>query len=125
MRVLGKFGYKDVKAASDGKEAVEAVRESWNKGKSTDIIFMDMQMPVLDGCTASKLIRADPDGKEHRTHIVAMTANAFVEDRDTCLKAGMCDYASKPVKWENLEAILRNAFQAVRGEVACSCQLKK
>jgi two-component system sensor histidine kinase/response regulator len=68
-----------------------------------DLIFMDMQMPNLDGVAATKDIRSLP-GREH-TPIIAMTANAFVEDRKTCLDAGMNDFLSKPFVPERLFAI--------------------
>jgi CheY-like chemotaxis protein len=54
-----------------------------------------------------------------------MTANAFTEDRDTCLAAGMCEYASKPVKWEFLEALLKRAHQVATGQSECLCQRDK
>lgn len=55
-------------------------------------------------------------------HIVAMTANAFTEDRETCLEAGMCEYSSKPVKWDILESILRKSFMVSTGKAYCKCQ---
>lgn len=54
-------------------------------------------------------------------HIVAMTANAFAKDRTSCLEAGMCEYASKPVQWDALEKILENAYKAVKISFNCRC----
>lgn len=76
--------------AENGSEAVAMAREM-----ACDIIFMDIQMPVMDGFTATKLIRKS-EGKR-KIPIIAMTAYALQEDADRCLAAGMDDYLSKPV----------------------------
>ena len=65
------------------------------------MIFMDCQMPQVDGLTATQLIRSAERAGE-RIPIVAMTANAMDQDREACLAAGMDDYASKPVKMDLL-----------------------
>jgi CheY-like chemotaxis protein len=70
---------------------------------------MDMQMPRLDGLQATRLIRHLPDYE--RTPIVAMTANAFAEDKERCLAAGMSDFIAKPVNPEVLFAILFNNLE--------------
>ncbi len=77
-----------------------------------DVILMDIQMPVMDGLTATKELRAG-NGKNADTPIVAMTANAMLGDRETCLKAGMSDYVSKPIDPRALySAIARAATQS-------------
>jgi len=76
--------------ASDGQEAVDVCT-----GKLYDIIFMDCQMPVLDGFEATRTIRGTPSGKH--PHIVALTAHTLSGDRDRCLAAGMDDHIGKPV----------------------------
>jgi len=76
--------------AENGKEAVDRV-----KVKAFDLILMDMQMPVLDGVEATRMIRQLPNGKT--VPILAMTANAFSADREACLVAGMNDFLTKPV----------------------------
>jgi CheY-like chemotaxis protein len=77
--------------AEDGIEAIERVRE-----KDYDLILMDMQMPNMDGVEATKLARQLPNGKT--VPIIAMTANAFAEDKARCFDAGMNDFIMKPVE---------------------------
>ncbi|WP_423146268.1 two-component regulator propeller domain-containing protein [Rubrolithibacter danxiaensis] len=97
-RILNKLGYEP-QIANNGKEAVEMLQQH-----PFDIIFMDMLMPEMDGLEATRLIRKD---SVNQPQIVAMTANALPEDREECLKAGMNDYISKPIKLEELVEILR------------------
>jgi CheY-like chemotaxis protein len=90
-RLLEKLGC-DVTLVENGREAVEQVRESG----PFDVVFMDVQMPELDGFEATREIRSS-DGAEASVPIVAMTANAMEGDRERCLEAGMDDYVSKPI----------------------------
>jgi two-component system sensor histidine kinase/response regulator len=88
--ILEVAGYT-VDVARDGVEAVAAVRR-----RAYDLILMDVQMPELDGLSATREIRAfEGDGK--RVPIVAMTASAMAGDQRRCLEAGMDDYVSKPI----------------------------
>jgi CheY-like chemotaxis protein len=84
-------------------EAVELVRLV-----PYDVVFMDLQMPHLDGVDATKQIIAEHSPRR-RPRIIALTANAFEEDREACLAAGMDDYLSKPLKMQQLEEALLRA----------------
>jgi PAS domain S-box-containing protein len=91
----------DVTFVADGKAAVEALR-----AEPFALVFMDCQMPNLDGFDATKLIRHDEATTGRHVPIAAMTANAFADDRDACLRAGMDDYLAKPVKLADLQRMI-------------------
>jgi PAS domain S-box-containing protein len=94
--VLGHTGLC-VDIANDGAEAVDMAAAT-----DYDLILMDMQMPRLDGLAATRAIRGLPNGE--RVPIIAMTANAFVEDREKCKAAGMNDFLAKPANPDVLYA---------------------
>jgi PAS domain S-box-containing protein len=98
MDLLASVGLT-VDLAVDGEKAVKMASQT-----NYDLILMDMQMPVMDGLTATRLIRATPASRT--LPIIAMTANAFGEDRRRCLEAGMNDYVAKPVNPDQLYATL-------------------
>ncbi len=87
-----------VDVASNGVEAVEMARL-----RPYDLILMDCQMPLMDGLAATRAIRSS-EGKNRYTAIVAVTANAFPEDRTKCLAAGMDDHVAKPITRAQLDA---------------------
>jgi CheY-like chemotaxis protein len=87
--------------ASNGLQAIEAVRR-----QPYDVVLMDMQMPEMDGLTASRRL-CEEFSEGERPRIIAMTANAMQGDREECLQAGMDDYISKPIRVEVLIEALR------------------
>lgn len=98
LLLLEKLGYP-ADSASDGLEAMEAIRR-----KVYDVVFMDMQMPGIDGLETTGRIRSVTGVKQ--PVIIAVTANALPGDRERCLAAGMNDYLSKPIQAKELERIL-------------------
>ena len=88
-----------IDCAEDGNEAFEAFKA--NPGKY-DIIFMDMQMPEVDGLEATRRIRASGIPEGAKVPIIAMTANVFREDIEKCLEAGMNDHIGKPIDFDEL-----------------------
>jgi CheY-like chemotaxis protein len=97
-KILGRFGLS-VDWAKNGLEAVDAV-----KLKQYDLVFMDLQMPVMDGIEAT--IQIHQLGLAKQPYIAALTANALSESRNACAQAGMQDFITKPVSGEALRVAL-------------------
>ena len=104
---LHKLGCK-VECASDGAEAVERVQSG-----SYDLVFMDCQMPVMDGYEATQEIRRR-EGVGGHVPVIAMTANAQRSDQERCLAAGMDDFLTKPVALEALRGVLERWVPALK-----------
>jgi CheY-like chemotaxis protein len=98
-RLLHKRGHRVV-IAENGRQVLERVQR-----ERFDAIFMDVQMPEMDGFQATAALRSQ-EGQEHRTPIIALTAHASAESRAQCLAAGMDDYLSKPIDAGELDALL-------------------
>jgi len=97
--ILSKAGL-NVTSAVNGKEALEAFTAA---GEGTyDAILMDVQMPVMDGCEATRAIRKSGHPQAKSIPIIAMTANAFTSDVTAVLAAGMNDHIAKPINYEHL-----------------------
>jgi PAS domain S-box-containing protein len=100
VKLLEKHGHS-VTVANNGREALDTLdREMF------DLVLMDVQMPVLSGLEAAALIREKEKGTGAHTRIIALTANAMSGDREKCLEAGMDGYLSKPIRVDELLAIL-------------------
>ena len=100
LRMLQNLGCT-VDCAEDGSQAIDALSK-----QTYDLVFMDCQMPVVDGYEATRRIR-DLEGSARHTPIIAMTANAMSGDRERCLESGMDDYMTKPFHARNLKRALQ------------------
>jgi CheY-like chemotaxis protein len=111
----------DTRLCSNGREAVDAIRRSVaGLDPPYDLVLMDVHMPVLDGLAATRIIKqlcggADAEHPGKAPPIVALTANAFEEDRHRCLAAGMDDYLAKPFDKEDLRRLLERWCGAKAG----------
>jgi|GEM_PF-1409198 len=105
-RMLEKMGHFVV-VVGDGKEALSRLSQ-----ESFDLILMDVQMPEMDGFTATGKIREGEKLCSHRIPIIAMTAHAMTGDRERCLDAGMNGYVSKPISGPDLEKAIESVFSS-------------
>ena len=104
--LLTKLGHRPTIATS-GTAAFDAWRAARTSGAAYDLVLMDLHMPGIDGLEAARRIRAaEADKGGRRTPIIALTANAFAEDRDACLAAGMDGFLVKPLSRERLAEAL-------------------
>ena len=98
-KILGALGH-EVSLVEDGEKALDALREN-----NFDLVFMDVNMPVLDGIEATQLLRYAEMGNEH-TPVIALTADATPEARERCLAAGMDDVVHKPISKASLDHVI-------------------
>lgn len=106
---LQRLGYQ-IDLVSNGLEAIDALRH-----QAYDVVFMDLQMPEMDGLAATEQICRE---RKHRPRIVAMTASATLEDRSQCSAAGMDDYLTKPLQISELIRVLSTAQPVQPGMIA-------
>jgi len=112
LGILHKLGLT-ADAVTNGEEALEALEHT-----PYDLVLMDIQMPIMDGLEATRLIRNMGRGKlNQHIPIIAMTAKAMFGDRELCLAAGMNDYVSKPVDIKSLAAAIYKWGQALSKEM--------
>lgn len=104
VEILKEYGFT-LDTASNGQEALDKLNSSPDK---YDLVLMDIQMPVMDGLSCARNIRSSNSKKLRSIPIVAMTANAFEEDHQKALAAGMNDFLTKPIHPEELIRILHN-----------------
>ncbi len=117
MRVLQKMGHTPV-LAQNGREALAlALREKF------DLVFMDVQMPEMDGLAATAAIRKAEKDKGTHLPIFAMTAHAMKGDRERCLEAGMDGYITKPVRFSDIEQTLSGLASATPPEAKSTAQV--
>ena len=107
-RLFKKIGYK-IEVANNGFEAIKALEQS-----SYDLVFMDIQMPEMDGLEATRQIIAK--WGDARPRIVALTANAMREDKEKCYEAGMDDYLTKPFKPIELEEAIGRTYETLESK---------
>lgn len=117
QKIIAKSGDHFIECAGNGRDAVD----KWAQG-SYDLIFMDVQMPVMDGLEATRTIRSREQPLERKTHICAMTANAMKDDMTICLQAGMDAFVAKPVLEKDVFAVVRRV--AAGGEPMAFTQKK-
>ncbi|MCB0058505.1 MAG: response regulator, partial [Caldilineaceae bacterium] len=102
LRILQRGGY-EVDVVANGAEAVDAIATG-----AYDVIFMDVQMPVMDGLQATRTIRSLPE-LARQPYIIALTAAATEVDRHACLTAGMDDFIAKPAQAKDLLGAVERA----------------
>ena len=109
VEILLKAEGFEVVQAKNGQEAVDKFHAS--KPKYYDAILMDIRMPVMDGLTATKLIRRSEKSDAQTVPIIAMTANAFDEDMKKSVECGMNGHLSKPIDMKKVRDLLRRTWQ--------------
>lgn len=118
-RMLKLESVYDVTIAKDGQEAFDLVKGSMAKNESFDVIFMDVQMPNVDGLQSTRLIR----GMGYKSPIVALTAFSEESNVKDCIDSGMDEFLSKPIRRPQLKQVLKR-FATIPEENEASPELK-
>jgi two-component system sensor histidine kinase/response regulator len=113
-RLLEKRGHQ-VTVVSNGQQAIDLLEQT-----SFDLVLMDVQMPVLDGLEATRIIRRREQDSGKHQQIVALTAHAIKGDRERCEEAGMDGYLSKPIRPEELDAILQQQIVSLDAKLSAN-----
>ncbi len=100
-KLLERLGFANIDLAENGKEALDMIKKN-----KYDIVLMDCQMPEIDGYQATTMLREMEKNTAEHLPVIALTANAMIGDREKCLKAGMDDYLSKPIRAGKLNNLL-------------------
>lgn len=118
-RMLTKIGF-EVDIAANGLDAVEMVNQPDNP---YSLIFMDCQMPVMDGYAATREIKKyhQQDGKDNRVVIIALSANTFDKDKNACFEAGMDEFVPKPVSVQALRTVIDNYKDCLHASHPLTC----
>jgi len=111
IHMLGKMQHK-VATAVNGKEALETLKDN-----SFDVVFMDVQMPVMDGLEATKAIRRLETGSDSHVLIIGLSASTIESDVESCLKAGMDDFIYKPI---HRDVLLAAIDRGIAGKNDCN-----
>jgi two-component system, sensor histidine kinase and response regulator len=106
-RLLEKRGHR-VTVANNGQEAIIHLQKS-----PFDLVLMDVQMPLVDGLAATRMIRKQEEETGMHQAIVALTAHAIKGDQERCKAAGMDGYLAKPIRPEELDAVLQKYMTAI------------
>jgi len=106
-RLLSKLGYNNLTIVENGKQAVDEVMST-----TFDVVLMDLMMPEMNGLQATKLIRASHTKPQPK--IIALTADAFLETKEECLKSGMEEVITKPINLETLRRVLYDFSKATK-----------
>jgi CheY-like chemotaxis protein/HPt (histidine-containing phosphotransfer) domain-containing protein len=104
VRLLAKQGHEAV-VVGDGRQALDAL-----EGGGFDLVLMDVQMPVLDGLEATRLLRARERRSGEHVPVIAITAHAMRGDRERCLEMGCDDYVAKPMRFRELAAAIERSL---------------
>lgn len=108
LALLNKWGCPPPVAVENGRLAVEKITEVSGTNDAFDVVLMDIQMPEMDGLTATEKIRDMEEARRWKpVPIIALTAHAMTGDRERCLAAGMSDYVAKPVRPDALKSVLQ------------------
>jgi CheY-like chemotaxis protein len=110
LLMLQRLGYQ-AEVVNNGSECLQIITTQESVA-AFDVIFMDVQMPVMDGLTATRMIRNIPSFSQTYPWIVALTADALPEDYEACINAGMNDYISKPINIKEIERSLAEYSKA-------------